>query len=92
MLCTKVDPRFAEAGGRVGLAETGERRSLMVSSGYVPVIVSIGLDAEGGLLNINADDAAAVSRRRCGLQRSCLFGCLGCDGRFGQRHRAHRRR
>jgi len=60
VLRTKVDPRFAEAGGRVGLAETGEAPlvELMVSSGYVPVISSIGLDAEGGLLNVNADDAA----------------------------------
>ncbi|MCA9272019.1 MAG: acetylglutamate kinase [Phycisphaerales bacterium] len=60
VLSTHVDPRFAEAGGRVGLADTGEAPlvELLASNGYVPVISSIGIDAEGGLLNINADDAA----------------------------------
>ncbi len=60
VLRTHVDPRFAKAGGRVGLADPGEAPlvNLLAESGYVPVISSIGIDAEGWLLNINADDAA----------------------------------
>ena len=60
VLRTHIDPRFARAGGRVGLADTGDAPlvELLASNGYVPVISSIGIDAGGGLLNINADDAA----------------------------------
>lgn len=60
VLRTKLDPRFAHPGGRVGLAEPGDAPlvDLLTSNGYIPVISSIGIDAEGGLLNINADDAA----------------------------------
>ncbi len=60
VLRTRPDPRFAQAGGRVGLADPGETPllDLLTTQGYVPVISSIGIDAEGGLLNVNADDAA----------------------------------
>ncbi len=40
-------------GGDGGLART------LLAEGYIPVVSSIGIDGEGGLLNINADDAAA---------------------------------
>lgn len=60
VLRAQVDPRFAQGGGRVGLAQSGEAPliALLTSNGYVPVISSIGIAAEGSLLNVNADDAA----------------------------------
>lgn len=65
VLDAHIDPRFAQAGGRVGLAQPGEAPliELLTTRGYVPVISSIGIDAEGGLLNINADDAAGSLAR-----------------------------
>lgn len=65
VLATRSDPRYGASGGRVGLAEPGEAPlvRLLIRGGYVPVISSIGIDAEGGLLNINADDAAGALAR-----------------------------
>ncbi len=47
--------------GRVGEVTGGDGALLRVllREGYLPVVSSIGLDAAGGLLNINADDGAA---------------------------------
>ncbi len=47
--------------GRVGEVVGGEGALLrtLVEGGYLPVVSSIGIDRSGGLLNINADDAAA---------------------------------
>lgn len=58
----EVDSAHNGKLGRVGTPIPGEAslvRSLS-TGGYVPVVSSIGLDAEGGLLNVNADDAAAA--------------------------------
>ncbi len=48
--------------GRVGRASVQGNRLLttLVSSGFVPVVSSIGADNEGRLLNVNADQAAIV--------------------------------
>jgi acetylglutamate kinase len=35
-----------------------------MENGYVPVLASLGADAEGEILNINADTVASVHRRR----------------------------
>ena len=53
-----VDPAI---GGRVGRVIGGDGATLraLLSEGLLPVVASIGCDASGGLLNINADDAAA---------------------------------
>ena len=37
--------------------------SLLVENGYVPVVSSLGADAEGNVLNINADTVASVLAR-----------------------------
>lgn len=61
----KFDP------GRVGEIRGGnpELIHVLLSSGFMPVLCSIGLDEHGLPLNINADDAAA------GL--ACLLECRG---------------
>lgn len=48
--------------GRVGLAKGGEAALIrtLLAGGFTPVVCSIGLDASGELLNINADDAASA--------------------------------
>jgi acetylglutamate kinase len=47
--------------GRVGRVASGDPDLLrhLTDSRYLPVLSSIGLDDEGGFLNVNADDAAA---------------------------------
>jgi acetylglutamate kinase len=54
----EVDPAY---GGRVGRVLPGgcETLAALLHAGCVPVVSSIGCDRAGGLLNINADDAAA---------------------------------
>lgn len=58
---TEKTTRYAFDPGRVGDVAGGEGRLLKVllGAGYLPVVSSIGLDAEGRFLNVNADDAAA---------------------------------
>jgi acetylglutamate kinase len=60
--------------GCVGRVSGGEARivRLLVQSGYLPVISSIGLDSHGGLLNVNADEAAAGVARATGATRLVL--------------------
>ncbi|MCI0632157.1 MAG: acetylglutamate kinase [Phycisphaerales bacterium] len=57
--------------GCVGEISGGDPRliHLLIDSGYMPVLCSIGLDEQGEPLNINADDAAAG-----------LAGLIGCRG------------
>ena len=50
------------------LGGEGRLIRLLVESGYLPVIASIGCE-DGGLLNVNADDAAGG-----------LAAMLECDG------------
>lgn len=47
--------------GRVGMIAGGDGGPLitLLDAGYLPVVSSIGIDAEGHTLNVNADDAAA---------------------------------
>lgn len=53
--------RFAFDPGCVGELTHGKGALVahLLAGGYLPVLSSIGIDADGGLLNINADDAAA---------------------------------
>jgi acetylglutamate kinase len=48
--------------GRVGEVASGDPRVItaLLRQNFIPVISSIGIDDAGGLLNINADDAAAA--------------------------------
>lgn len=59
--CDK-DNSLNVSNSRVGKPIVGDAQLVrtLLSSGYIPVISSIGIDNAGGLLNINADDAAAA--------------------------------
>lgn len=77
---------FAFDPGRVGEICGGRPRLLevLLSEGFLPVLSSIGIDAEGGLLNVNADEAAAGLARVLQARELVLLtdvpGVLGPDG------------
>lgn len=77
---------FAFDPGRVGEICGGRPRLLevLLAEGFLPVLSSIGLDAAGGLLNVNADDAAAGIARVLGARELVLLtdvpGVLGPHG------------
>ena len=56
----------------------------LLASGFLPVLSSIGIDAQGGLLNVNADDAAAGIARSVRASTLSLLtdvpGVKGSDG------------
>ncbi len=60
---TRKTRRYSFDPGRVGEVNNEGTRSglldLLLSHRYLPVLCSIGLDASGEFLNVNADDAAA---------------------------------
>lgn len=62
---TRKATGYAFDPGRVGevaiAGGSGEARllRLLLGAGYTPVLSSIGIDAAGGFLNVNADDAAS---------------------------------
>ncbi len=73
--------------GCVGEVSEGDATllRLLLGSGFLPVLSSVGMDAQGGLMNINADDAAAAMASLVGA-RALLFlsdvdGVLDGDGR-----------
>lgn len=72
--------------GRVGEITSGDPAllRLLMSADYLPVISSIAMDRAGGLLNINADDAAAGIARLTGARALVLLtdvpGILDADG------------
>ena len=65
-LCTQVAPIRTQSGEIVDLGLVGQPTDCnttfveeLLESGYLPVIASIGITADGALLNINADTFAA---------------------------------
>ena len=81
-----VDGRLVDLG-RVGIPVDGaDVRAIetLVRDGYVPVVASIGVDAEGRLLNVNADTFASHLAGRLGARRLVIAGTtpgvLGPDG------------
>ena len=46
----------------------------LMSLGYVPVVASVGVDAKGVLLNVNADTLAAHLARSSGAARLIIAG------------------
>ena len=46
----------------------------LLALGYVPVVASVGVDAEGVLLNVNADTLAAHLARSVGAARLIIAG------------------
>jgi acetylglutamate kinase len=71
-----VDGRDVDLG-RVGIprADANPRViSLLCEAGFVPVIASIGLGADGGLFNVNADVFAAHLAAKLGAHRLVVAG------------------
>ncbi len=63
--------------GLVGLPEPGASAALvsdLLALGYVPVIASIGVTADGTLLNVNADVLASHLARAIGADRLIVAG------------------
>jgi acetylglutamate kinase len=46
----------------------------LIGLGYLPVIASVGVSADGSLLNVNADTLAAHLARACGAERLIVAG------------------
>lgn len=64
------EPELGEVGEVVG-ADPSVLNTLL-AAGLLPVVASLGLDAEGSLLNVNADEAAgAIAAARGGLLLLC---------------------
>jgi acetylglutamate kinase len=64
------DPQLGEVGEVIG-ADTG-LLEVLIGAGSLPVVASLGLDAKGDLLNVNADEAAgAIAAARGGLLLLC---------------------
>lgn len=61
--------------GRVGMVRGGDAALVrtLVADGFTPVVSSIGLDAAGRLLNINADEAASALAASLGADRLVLL-------------------
>lgn len=83
--CRKAT-RYAFDPGAVGEIVSGDPgvTDALIAAGFLPVISSIGLDAHGGFLNINADDAAAavalVTHASDLVLLTDVPGVLGRDG------------
>jgi acetylglutamate kinase len=76
-----------DALGHVGNAQPGspELLNLLLSSGYLPVISSIGITAEGQLMNVNADQAATALAATLGADLILLSDVSGILDGKGQR-------
>ena len=81
-LSTLAPPLQTTAGtsadlGRVGVPRADAPVRLLtdlIGLGYVPVIASVGVDASGALLNVNADTLAAHLARSAGASRLIVAG------------------
>jgi acetylglutamate kinase len=74
--------------GLVGVPEAGASMRVitdLLNAGYVPVIASIGVSADGDLLNVNADVLASHVAARTGAARLIIAGSTpGVFDRSGQ--------
>jgi len=80
-LCTPVAPIRTQAGEVVDLGLVGEPTLCnptlveeLLQWGYIPVVASIGITADGALLNINADTFAAHLAGTLGAGRLIVAG------------------
>jgi acetylglutamate kinase len=85
--CAKAD-HYSFDPGCVGEVRGGNPKliDLLLGSGFLPVLSSIGLDEQGKALNINADDAAGALATVLGCRELILFtdvpGVLDASGRI----------
>ncbi len=56
---SRLDPKYGEVGSAAP-ADAGEITSLL-ARGYTPILASMGITADGSILNINADDVAVAA-------------------------------
>lgn len=83
---TSLDTSLGFDAGRVGAVSGGDALALRVlmGAGLVGVISSIGIDREGGALNVNADTAAAGVAQALGASELLLLtdvaGILDASG------------
>lgn len=80
---TQLDPAL----GHVGNAQPGSPVLLntLLGAGYLPVICSIGITAEGELMNVNADQAATALAATLGADLILLSDVSGILDGKGQR-------
>ncbi|TKI03428.1 acetylglutamate kinase [Martelella alba] len=80
---TPLDAKF----GHVGKAEPGSPALLntLMDAGYLPVVSSIGITAEGELMNVNADQAATALAETLGADLILLSDVSGILDGKGQR-------
>ncbi|KEY57195.1 acetylglutamate kinase [Serratia sp. DD3] len=80
---TQLDPEL----GHVGLALPGSPvlLNMLLTAGYLPVISSIGITAEGQLMNVNADQAATALAATLGADLILLSDVSGILDGKGQR-------
>ena len=71
----RTTTRYAFDAGRVGEVTGGDMSLLhsLLAAGFVPVLSSIALDAQGHTLNVNADEAAAAIARLLPASRLALL-------------------
>ncbi|NBX25471.1 MAG: acetylglutamate kinase, partial [Planctomycetes bacterium] len=71
----RVTTRYAFDAGRVGEITGGDATLLhtLLQAGFTPVLSSVALDAQGGALNVNADEAAAAIARLLPAERLVLL-------------------
>lgn len=70
-----LDAKFGCVGSALG--GNGELLTLLLSKHYVPIISSIGCDANGQLLNVNADQAAVAVAQSIGAELLLLSDVPG---------------
>jgi acetylglutamate kinase len=80
---TQLDPEL----GHVGQALPGSPvlLNMLLTAGYLPVISSIGITAEGQLMNVNADQAATALAATLGADLILLSDVSGILDGKGQR-------
>lgn len=73
--------------GCVGKAEQGSPAllNMLTAAGYLPIVSSIGITAEGGLMNVNADQAATALAATLGADLILLSDVSGILDGKGQR-------
>lgn len=76
-----------ETLGHVGRTEPGSPKliSLLLDAGYLPVVSSIGVTAQGELMNVNADQAATALAATLGADLILLSDVSGILDGKGQR-------
>jgi acetylglutamate kinase len=79
--------QLSEELGNVGKAEVGSPALIntLTGAGYLPIISSIGITAEGELMNVNADQAATALAATLGADLILLSDVSGILDGKGQR-------